>query len=167
MQCTPTESGHRSSWSCWVGRCCSPRNWMVCMSMLHFISKSYILSYFYSPTEESHASSFICQQPYLNVGQVSILRCNGFFSIQEIEIILKKVLEILREDDCKLWFNLTIHAFDDHPSTGGLFTFKWLIYSISYIYLNFIIGSNISSIFATPSDELHLYTLRSPTNKIK
>jgi len=97
------------------------------------------------PTEESHASSFICQQPYLNVGQVSILRCNGFFSIQEIEIILKKVLEILREDDCKLWFNLTIHAFDDHPSTG----------------------SNISSIFATPSDELHLYTLRSPTNKIK
>jgi len=97
------------------------------------------------PLEESHASSFTCQQPHLNADQVSILECKGFLSIQEIEITLRNVLEILKEDDCKLWYNLTIYGFDDHPSTG----------------------SNITSIFATPSDGLHLYTLRSPTNRVK
>jgi len=74
------------------------------------------------PLVESHASSFTCLQPYSNTGQVSVLRSSGLFSVKDIESILNDTFLILKENDNELWFNLTIHGFDDHPSTGWSYT---------------------------------------------
>ena len=56
----------------------------------------------------------------MDVGQVSVLSWQGFFSADEIRPLLDAVENLLKNTFSTYWFNMSFHGFNSAAGTGNL-----------------------------------------------